>query len=286
VPDTGQTTKYSTAFGDDSDYLINPPSYTDNGDGTITDNVTGLMWQKCTNAQTGTNCASGGSAVLSSWSQATNVCGSLTTGGHNDWRLPDEFELMTIANYGTASPTIYAGTFHSTVSSMYWSATTFAGNTSGAWVVYFSNGFVNYFINKLNPAYVRCVRGNPTTPSFTDNNDGTVTDNVTTLMWQKQDDGTTRTWESAITYCENLNLPSGGYSDWRLPNIKELKSIVDNTTSNPAIDTGKFPATVSSMYWSATTYHFNTSSAWPVDFYDGLVGSRDKSLSTYVRCVR
>jgi len=64
--------------------------------------------------------------------------------------------------------------------------------------------------------------------NFTDNGNGTITDSDTTLMWQKEDDDTRRTWEQAITYCEGLSL--GTYSDWRLPNIKELRTIVDTTT--------------------------------------------------------
>src|SRR3990167_9252666 len=85
--------------------------------------------------------------------------------------------------------------------------------------------------------------------SFTDNGNGTVTDSDTGLIWQKEDDNTTRTWESAITYCEGLSL---SYTDWRLPNIKELKSIVDNTKDSPAINKIYFPNTNSSYYWSST----------------------------------
>jgi len=131
--------------------------------------------------------------------------------------------------------------------------------------------------------------------SFTDNGDGTVTDNVTTLMWQKCSKGQandascsgtagTLTWESAITYCETLSL--AGHSDWRLPNIKTLRSIVDNTVTGPAINGTYFPATVSSNYWSATTNAVSTSNAWSVYFYNGYVDFSDKSSSPYVRCVR
>jgi len=126
--------------------------------------------------------------------------------------------------------------------------------------------------------------GEASAASFTDNRDGTVTDNLTTLIWQKQDDKVVRTWKEAITYCEGLYLAAK--SDWRLPRIKELGSIVDNTTVNPAIDTTYFPATVSSYYWSATTYADGTASAWNVNFYDGYVGSFSKTSVYYARCVR
>jgi len=102
-------------------------------------------------------------------------------------------------------------------------------------------------------------------------------------MWQKDDD-TGRTWEFSITYCEGLSL--GSYSDWRLPNIKELESITDDTTYNPVINTTYFPNTNSEYYWSSTTYASDSSSAWSVGFYNGYVGINFKSSNYYVRCVR
>jgi hypothetical protein len=120
---------------------------------------------------------------------------------------------------------------------------------------------------------------------FTDNTDGTITDTTTSLMWRKQDNGTTYTWEQAISYCEGLTI--SGYSDWRLPNIKELKSIVDVTTVNPAINS-IFSNTQTSGYWSSTTRADNIAFAWGVDFSDGSANpTYSKTLDNkYVRCVR
>ena|SRR3989338_8021819 len=121
--------------------------------------------------------------------------------------------------------------------------------------------------------------------SFTDNGNGTVTDSNTGLMWQKEDDDVTRTWESAITYCEGFSL--GSYSDWRLPNIKELESITDDTKYSPAIDSTYFSNTNSSGYLSSTTYASASSFAWIVGFDNGFVYYvASKSSSYYVRCVR
>jgi hypothetical protein len=239
LPDTGQTTSYTTTFGEDNDYTINPPSYTDNGNGTITDNVTSLIWQKEDDN------------TIRTWTDAGTYCDNLSLGGYTDWRLPSDIELMSIVNYGTYGPSINTTYFPNTNSSFYWSSTTYADDTSSAWGVYFYDGNV-YYNGKSNSLYVRCVRGEgqTTTKSFTDNGNGTITDNNTGLMWQKEDDNTTRRWESAISYCEGLSL--GSYTDWRLPNIKELRSIVDNTKYNPAIDTTYFPNTASFNYWSST----------------------------------
>jgi hypothetical protein len=120
---------------------------------------------------------------------------------------------------------------------------------------------------KLNPGpppaaathYGRYVRGNPSygTNHFVDLNDGTIFDAATGLMWQKADSGTTHNWRDALAYAENLT--TAGYTDWRLPSVKELQSIVDYTraplvTGTAAIDTRYFQVTThESFYWSSTT---------------------------------
>ena len=93
-----------------------------------------------------------------------------------------------------------------------------------------------------------------------------------------------RNWEEALTYCEDLFL--GGYDDWRLPNRNELQSLVDYNTYSPTIDTVAFPDTMSSLYWSYTTYTSSTDYAWRVNFFDGHVLYSKKSESYYLRAVR
>ena len=114
---------------------------------------------------------------------------------------------------------------------------------------------------------------------------GIVIDTRTGLVWQDNAAAasTTATWANAITTCENLVL--GGYSDWRLPNINELKSIRDMSRSSPAIDTA-FVNTATGLYWSSTSGAAGTTYAWYVNFDYGLVGNRVKGFSNYVRCVR
>ena len=88
--------------------------------------------------------------------------------------------------------------------------------------------------------FVRAVRGNTAygINDFVDNNDGTVTDNATGLMWSRDDNGEAISWEAALAYAENATI--AGYDDWRLPNIKELQSIADYSGVFPAMDTGVF----------------------------------------------
>jgi len=116
-----------------------------------------------------------------------------------------------------------------------------------------------------------------------DNATGIVSDSVSGLEWQDDAVGNYMSWQSAIDTCENLTL--GNQSDWRLPNVNELKSIVDRSKVNPAIKTG-FVNSSSSGYWSSTTNEGYKRYAWIVDFNVGYVNNRDKDGSNYVRCVR
>ena len=113
-----------------------------------------------------------------------------------------------------------------------------------------------------------------------------VTDNTTGLVWQ--DDAvvssTHRSWADAVTYCDGLSL--GGYSDWRLPTMKELTTIIDYGAS-PAMD-GIFANVGGSYYWSSTEYFYKTDQAWSVYFQSGYDNHNTKTNATdgYVRCVR
>lgn len=301
IPDTGQTKCYNdsgteincTGTGQDGEYVTNPMSFTDNGNGTVTDNVTGLMWQ-----QEDDN-------TVKTWAAAGTYCDGLTLGGQSDWRLPGVMELIRIMDHGKKAwftgehdNTINIKYFPSTKKDYYWTSTTLSGPAAtvfldNAWRVNFSVGATD-FTHKSIAYYVMCVRGNSPSPNFTDNEDGTVTDNETGLMWQQVDDKTTsRIWQHALDYCNGLTL--AGYSDWRMPNVKELQSIVDYTTGNPSQNTAYFPPDTSYTrlptvdYWTSTTQAFNEgySGALYVDFADGHFSFKLKSGYYFrVRCVR
>jgi hypothetical protein len=118
---------------------------------------------------------------------------------------------------------------------------------------------------------------------FVDNGDGTVTDTCTALMWQKATVRDAYTWQQALQHCEDLGLAD--YDDWRLPNVKELQSIVDYGRSDPAIDP-VFDSLPESWWWSSTTAALAPSSAWIVGFHEGFVGNTPKGNVRYVRAVR
>jgi hypothetical protein len=138
---------------------------------------------------------------------------------------------------------------------------------------------------KSDPNYVRAVRDRPLEfGHFKNNGDGTVTDITTGLMWQQRE-AKAMTWEKALAYCESLDL--SGYSDWRLPNIRELLSLVDDSRDDPSIDTGYFPGCRPSIYWSSTTHALYPGFAWHIEFNDGQVrGGGHKGRRHYIRAVR
>ena len=116
-------------------------------------------------------------------------------------------------------------------------------------------------------------------PRFTDNSAGTMTDNLTGLMWTKNANlpGGYKTWQEALDYCNNLTLD--GYSDWRLPNVNELESLINANEANSAtwLNAQGFTIEQADGYWSSTTYAYYPDYAWIVSMWYGLVDSDNKS---------
>ena len=136
--------------------------------------------------------------------------------------------------------------------------------------------------------------------TFSDNGNGTVTELKSQLMWQRCSAPSSEiscvitplsySWDNALAYCNGLQL--GGYTDWRLPNIKALQSIIDVTkTTAPSINTTYFPDTLALEYWSSTTFMGTTIHAWYINFdisggASVMTSGVDKTMGQYVRCVR
>jgi len=302
LPDTGQTECYDNSeeitchnpgedfYGQDANYVpCNPHSYTSLSGGImVQDNVTGLIWENKTN-----DSSIHDKDNTYTWQNAQDVfiatLNSQNFGGHNDWRLPTIHELSYLVDSSIPEPgpTINTDYFPSTVSSGYWSSTTYADIPLDAWVVDFYYGGVNVDV-KSNYAYgyVRAVREGQcgSLNNFIDNGNGTVTNTDTGLMWQQDTAPNAYTWQQAISYCETLTL--GGYSDWRLPNRNELQSIVDYSRFNPAINP-IFNVVSFPNYWSSTTHAGIPHNALSVYFYMGDFYSYPKStVPFYVRAVR
>ncbi len=110
-----------------------------------------------------------------------------------------------------------------------------------------------------------------------------VKDDNTALEWQDDTQMLSLSWEESLDMCENLTL--GEHSDWRVPNLNELKSIVDRLTIYPAIST-EFENSDNEKYWSSTTYEGDKLLAWGVNFYNGSTVFVNKKTSLNIRCVR
>ena len=230
LPDTGQTEHYTATYGEDADYLINPPSFTDNGNGTITDNITGLMWQK----------TDGGEMT---YENAAVYCENLVLGGCSDWRMPTSHELFGILNHQQLNPALDTLYFTRTSAEYWWSCDKQIDNPMNIWVTNAGGGIGAHPKTETISAggtkhfNVRAVRNQTTNPfvRFKDNGNETITDMISGLMWQKNTNTAGMTWEQALSYCENLSL--AGYSDWRMPNIKELQSLNNELLKSPSVDT-------------------------------------------------
>jgi len=309
-------------YGQDANYTINPSSYTKldaNGndlpdDATqwvmVRDNVTGLIWEvkqakddtpdysnphDADNTYTWYNSnpeTNGGDAGTPGDGTDTedfiNSINSVNYGGYSDWWLPSREELRSIVDYGRSDPSADTAFFPNInmVAFYYWSSTTSAG---GAWGVNFLTGSgagPGEVKSKSSSYYVRAVRGvqSGSLGNFVIDGDDTVTDNLTGLMWQQNTAPGSYNWQQALSYCENLTL--AGHSDWRLPTINELASIVDLGRHNPAVNTTFFSNTVASNYWLSTTCARYTDCALLLYFGDGSGNFTGKSTSFYVRAVR
>jgi hypothetical protein len=113
-----------------------------------------------------------------------------------------------------------------------------------------------------------------------DNNDSTVTDETSGLMWQQETSKDEMTSEHALEYCENLNLC--GYTNWRLPTITELLNLLDYSRDYPEIYSKCFPNKISSFYWCLN----HKWGEWGVNFPDGYNRNGHKYNRWYVRAVR
>lgn len=282
-------------YGQNANYPGTAPSYVDNGDGTITDMVTGLMWSKSPDLNEDGKITAEDKL---SYENALASAGSVDLAGYTDWRIPSIKELYSLILFSGVDPSGYEGT--STDGLIPFIDTNFFdfdyGDTDAneriidaqmatttKYVDFTMNGDetmfgVNFADGRIKgygitlrgtdkKFYVYYVRGNEEygINDFVDNGDGTITDQKTGLMWMQEDADSTMNWPEALAYAQGVEF--AGDSDWRLPDVKELQSIVDYsrspaTTASAAID----PLfNCSSMineagqsdyycYWSSTTH--------------------------------
>ena len=281
-------------FGQDAQYARNAPAYQDNSDGTVTDLVTGLMWQKDPGAKMNRT-------------QALAALEGFELAGYDDWRLPTIKELYSLILFsGTdvsgcsdeaSCPTLVpfiADVFEyqygetsageRLIDSQYMSSTLYVSTTMNgdetAFGVNFADGRIKGYGlrdpqgNGEKTFFVQYVRAGAGygVNDFEDKGDGTVIDHATGLLWSKQDSGGfgvgasgAMTWEAALAWCDGFE--HAGQTDWRLPDVKELQSILDytrspDTSDSAALDpifaissiTNEGGAADYPFFWSSTTH--------------------------------
>ena len=325
IPDTGQTKCYNNTeeipcpqpgepfYGQDGNYIINPPSYTkldeqgnDLPDSAtewvmVRDNVTGLIWEVKTDdgsvhdkdnkytwydSNDETNFGNAGTAGDGTDTEDfLRELNESNFGGFFGWRLPTVNELISIIYNVKIESSDSTSYFPNTMLGDYWSSISRADNPQDVWIYYFNLCHID-ITYKPNSAYVRAVRGGryQSLDNYIRNNDGTITDIKTGLMWQTGN--TNLNWKEAIAYCENLKL--AGYTDWRLPNNEELRSINSYIRVNPSLKTEYFYKTVPDKYWSSTTYFNNKGHAFIIYFNHNTSSDQYiiKSSPSYVQAVR
>ena len=281
LPDTGQSKSYTDTLGEDSDYTINAPELIDNLDGTITDKITGLMWQK----------VDGGEMTHSS---ALQYADSLTLGSFTDWRLPTAFEIYSIQNLQVNNPALNTTYFTKSNAEYWWTSDLQVNDNSRVWVSNAGGGIGNHLKSETISAggtkryHARAVRNIKENISlqkrFEVIDDDVVVDSLTGLMWQRKISNNPMTWENALAFSEQLS--HGNYNDWRLPNIKELHSIHMVKEFMPCLDRIAFPLADIRKLWSSTTQNNQATRAWYFDTNFGITTQEAKSTALYVLCVR
>ncbi len=348
LPRTGQITCYDstgtiiscTGTGQDGELQKGiawpAPRFTVNADTTITDNLTGLIWDAdaTTSAFDPNNPDLPCTPNSQTWQNALAYVACLNANsylGYTDWRLPNVNEMESIIDAGAADQILWLQSQGFDINSAqqigFWTSTTSAASSTVAWFVnIWEDGYLDDVQDKSSTLYIWPVRGTTSLPAqlwktgqttsyalnddgaselgvawpsprFTDNGDGTVKDNLTNIVWAKEGLSTCGyfsythayidTWQGTLDYVKCLNTSSYlGHTDWRLPNRKELRSIADYSTYNPALPAGYltfFPYVKTNHdYWSSTTVTFDPSQAWAVYMYDGALDFQDlKSASHY-----
>ncbi len=258
-------------YGQDACHMGNEPAYQNNGDSTITDLVTGLMWQKSADMDGDGNIDADDKVT---YDEAVAGSATYDLAGHTDWRLPTIKELYSLILFSGLDPSGYEGSSDALVpfidtayfdfgwgdeaagervidaqyvSSTLYDTTTMINDETDFGVNFADGRIKGYglvFMGSDKTFYVKYVRGNTAygLNDYTDNGDGTITDSATGLTWQQGDSETGLNWEQALDWVQSRNAEGFlGHDDWRLPSAKELQSIVDYdraplTTGSAAID--------------------------------------------------
>jgi len=300
------------------------PRFTDQGNGTVIDNLTGLMWTK-NGDPFGINF--GGT----DWTNALRLCNNYVYAGHSDWRLPNIKELESLVKYIYLSSSYwyeYLEVYFNNVSHFaYWSSTSDLNNPSSrVYRLYMSRGTVSYGSWPSGQNAVWVVRSTTTTPicqphktdqttvyktgdngtyqtgltlpsgserfiaTSSDGLESNILDSVTGLVWTKDANlnNVAANWATATNFCAQLEY--GGFSDWRLPNITELYSLVDYGNNNPVLPSGhpfiNIQTAGYSNYWTTSKIYYSGERRLVTELQRGHTGYMPTNHADYIWPVR
>ena len=269
--------------------------------GTVVDSATGLVWQRCSNGQSWTGSSCLGTATISAWAAAVS-------GAPAGWRLPNVKELESMVERRCASPAVDAVAFPSVPAASFWSSTP-------GWAVSFNDGSVLSGQSATTAMAVRYVQGGASASGYTsgitgsgacttqapadfkrlewvENTDSTLYDARTGLTWDRCVLG--QSWSTAANGCvgtpETMSWSAAHFrangaiflsnNGWRVPNVKELESIVDRRCALPALNPEFFRGNKEILTWSSTP-------GWAVNMADGsVVSGQSATFGMSVRLVR
>lgn len=311
LPKTGQTISY--AAGDDGNIQKGATLAGTrflSGSSVVTDALTGLQWTMnasllATTYLTWDPDATPGDGKVN-WQNAlafVAYLNSISYGGYTDWRLPNRDEQRSLINHGQANVAAWlnaaAQGFLNANANYYWTSTTDASNTANAWALDMSTGRV-VSRSKTLESYVWPVRTAPSaglarlratgqasmyvskddgdlkagvawpSPRFINNGDGTVTDKLTGLMWRNASPAAS-SWSGC--YALAAGDQTAGYSDWRLPNVVELDSLLNagSSDSTAYLNAQGLDKITNANYWTSTTNASATGEAWYIQLGTGAI---------------
>lgn len=289
--------KGSRFYGQDGSLVTAPLKYSKLGEGEkplpaeagwadglrmVRDENTGLVWEAKSPAPDGFNYKDDRYDRAGAEDKFIAEMNRKGYGGFSDWRLPNREELRGIADYGGNAPAVDVKFFPDCAAEFYWAKDPNGFDPKLNWGIYFAYGCAisypktnNYRVRAVRGGYCRAF-GDTARYAFKDNADGTVTDFNTGLMWKK-DESPELTVEEALKYCETLSL--AGHADWRLPNMKELATLIDPAYRDKAWFRKEFfPGVITAplgFYQSSSVY--GGTFGWGVNFqfgYDGYYADR------------
>ncbi len=288
---TGQETSYDNSGDPVDDNSIRDDGFyqvgvardfsRDVNTGVVSDHASNLDWQDTAPMNT---------PLWDNWQLAYDYCDMLNLGGRQDWYLPSMKQLFNAVNFADDSG--IEGEFQLLwETSQHWSSTVEYSRASGTSVYWYLNhelGGLPRSADETANRHFHCVIGTDVLRGadyIRHPDHDYLLDTSTHLFWQDNATVLAASWQQAVTICENLSL--AGFTDWRLPNINELHSLVDYYAPDLMLGSTDFGHIMRGTYWSSTSSAQNLEQAWTVRSYNAQVAQSDKTVdSYYALCVR